>query len=51
MSISSNGAIHYLSVMYLVYKSYFSLGSLFNPKLIYIAQEEIFAYSFVGISI
>ena len=51
MSISSNGAIHYFTVMYLVFKSKFSLGSLFNKKLIYNEQEEIFAYLFVGICI
>ena len=49
MSIFSNGAMHYLIVMYSVSKKIFSLGSLFNTKLIYNEQEEVFAYLFVGI--
>ena len=51
MSIFSNGAMHYLIVMYSVFKRNLSLGSLFNTKLIYNEQEEVFAYLFVGISI
>ena len=51
MSISSNGAMHYFTVMYIAFKINFSLGSLFNTQLIYNEQEEIFAYLFVGISI
>ena len=51
MSISSNGAIHYFNVMYLLFKRNLSLGSLFNTKLIYNEQEEIVAYLFMGISI
>ena len=50
MSISSNGAIHYFTVMYLVFKSKFSLKFVYT-KLIYNEQEEIFAYLFVGICI
>ena len=51
VSISSNGAMHYFTVMYLAFKINFSLGSLFNTQLIYNEQEAIFAYLFVGISI
>ena len=58
MSLSCNDAIHYLTVMYFVFKSSFSLGSLFNTILMYNEQEKylhiylwVFVFSFgAGVS-